>query len=99
VIEKLGNIFDDPSSAGLTCVQTGTIVVKGIEKGEGGEEVFGESKNLIFKQIQVRRILDSKRNTLVYTAYSTRLDKNADQNKSRFKSSLCAVSLYTPSSQ
>lgn len=25
-IEKLGNIFDDPSSASLTCVQTGPII-------------------------------------------------------------------------
>jgi hypothetical protein len=31
--------------------------------------------------------------TAVYVSYSTRLDKNDDANKSRFKSSLCAVNL------
>jgi hypothetical protein len=38
--------------------------------------------------------------TVVYVSYNTRLDKNDDSNKSRFKSSLCAVNLddYSTSS-
>ncbi len=38
--------------------------------------------------------------TAVYVSYNTRLDKSDDSNKSRFKSSLCAVNLddYIPDS-
>ena len=38
--------------------------------------------------------------TAVYVSYNTRLDKGDDSNKSRFKSSLCAVNLddFTTSS-
>ena len=90
-LEKLGNVFDDPSSASIACVKTGPVVVKGVDKSKGGEEVFEESKNLIFKQIRVKRLLDENTNTLVYVSYSTRFDKSNDNNKSRFKSSMCAV--------
>ena len=72
------------------------LLVKGIDQGQGGEEIFGESKNLVFKQIKVRRVFDAEAKVLVYTAFNTRFNKGSDDNKSRFKSSLCAVSLYTP---
>jgi catabolite regulation protein CreA len=98
-IEKLNNIFDDPSSSSLTCAKTGPITFKNIDRSQQGEEVFEESKNLIFKQIRVKRIFDPSSNTLVYTSFSTRFNKGGDDNKSRFKSSLCAVSLYDPSVQ
>lgn len=42
-------------------------------------------------QIRVRRIYDKENNNLVYASFSTRLDKGDDSNKSRFKSSICAV--------
>jgi hypothetical protein len=35
----------------------------------------------------------SRFRTVVYVSYNTRLDKSDDTNKSRFKSSLCAVNL------
>jgi catabolite regulation protein CreA len=57
------------------------------------KEVFKESKSLLFKSLRVQRIYDKERNTLVYVSFNTRLDKNDDSNKSRFKSSLCAVNL------
>ena len=93
VTEKLGgDFFNDPSSSSLTCLQTGPIkVADNIDKSDKGEEVFEESKNLFFKQIRVNRVLDKPTNTLVYSSYTTRLDKGSDSNKSRFKSSLCAV--------
>jgi catabolite regulation protein CreA len=57
------------------------------------KEVFEESRSLLFKTLRVQRIYDQEKNTMVYVSFNTRLDKNDDTNKSRFKSSLCAVSL------
>ena len=94
VTEKLGNIFDDPSSSSLTCVQTAPIdpsALGRISSDQGGEEVFKEDKNLFFKQIRIKRLYDKETNSVVYASFSTRLDKGDDSNKSRFKSSLCAV--------
>lgn len=36
---------------------------------------------------------DKESKAIIYVSYSTRLSKNDDDNKSRFKSSLCAVPL------
>lgn len=66
-------------------------------RGES-QEVFKESKSLLFKSLRVQRIYDKERNTIVYVSFNTRLDKGDDTNNSRFKSALCAVSLGEPSS-
>jgi len=57
------------------------------------EEVFEESKSLFFKTLRVQRIYDQEKNTMVYVSFNTRINKGDDDNKSRFKSSLCAVNL------
>lgn len=41
----------------------------------------------------MQRIYDADKKAVVYVSFNTRLDKSDDANKSRFKSSLCAVSL------
>jgi CreA protein len=88
------NLFSDPTSASLTCAKTGPIkVADNIGKGSSGEQVFEESKSLLFKSLKVQRIYDEEDQTLIYVSYNTRLDKNDDSNKSRFKSSLCAIGL------
>lgn len=88
------DFLSDPSYASVSCVKTGPIkVADNIATGAGGEEVFEESRSLLFKTLRVQRITDADKNTVVYVSFNTRLDKNADSNKSRFKSSLCAVSL------
>jgi CreA protein len=88
------NLFSDPSSASLTCAKNGPIkVADTIVKGTSGEQVFEESKSLLFKSLKVQRIYDEDDKTLIYVSYNTRLDKNDDSNKSRFKSSLCAIGL------
>lgn len=95
--EKLSkDFFNDPSSSSLSCVMTAPPNAKdlaSLSTSDKGEEVFEESKNLIFKSIKVRRVYDKDTNTAVYASYSTRFDKGDDANKSRFKSSLCAVNL------
>jgi catabolite regulation protein CreA len=61
---------------------------------KSGEEVFSEARSLLFKTVRVRRLYDADANALIYVSFSTRFDKNDDANKSRFKSSICAVPLY-----
>ena len=90
--EKLQkDFFNDPSSTALACAQSGPIKVGDISMSAEGEEVFEANRNLFFKQIRVRRVYDKASNNLVYASFSTRLDKGDDSNKSRFKSSICAV--------
>eukprot|EP01038_Epipyxis_sp_PR26KG_P008166 gene8166-11052_t len=94
ITEKLSkDFFNDPSSSSITCVKSGPINLKdsGISLDSSGEEVFEESRNLFFKQIRVNRIYDPQAKTLIYVSFNTRFDKGNDSNKSRFKSSLCAV--------
>lgn len=57
------------------------------------QPVFEEKRSLLFKELRVQRIYDEEKKTLVYVSFNTRLDKNSDSNKSRFKSSISAVSL------
>lgn len=94
--EKLGgNFFNDPAYASVACAKTGKeiSIADTIVTGPGGEEVFQESRSLLFKTLRVQRVYDTETNTVVYVSYNTRFDKNDDTNKSRFKSSLCAVNL------
>uniref|UniRef100_A0A7S3PVU6 Uncharacterized protein n=1 Tax=Chaetoceros debilis TaxID=122233 RepID=A0A7S3PVU6_9STRA len=88
------DFFNDPSFASVACAKTGPIVVAdNIVIGKQGEEVFEENRSLLFKQLKVQRIYDKEKNTVVYVSFNTRLDKNSDDNKSRFKSSTCALGL------
>ena len=56
--EKIGgDFFDDPTSSSLTCVQTGPIDKAALDKikiGGEGEEIFSESKALMFKSVKVK---------------------------------------------
>ena len=88
------DFFTDPSFASVTCVRSGPIsVADNINKEKGGEEVFEEKRSLLFKQLKVQRVYDVEKNTVIYASFNTRLDKGSDDNKSRFKSSICALSL------
>ena len=88
------DFFSDPSVASVGCAKTGPVKMSpSIAKGKGGEEVFEEAKSLLFKTLRVQRLYDEETNTVVYVSFNTRLDKSEDGNKSRFKSSVCAVNL------
>ena len=88
------DFFNDPSFASVACAKTGPIsIADNIGTGKQGEEVFEENRSLLFKQLRVQRIYDKEKNTVIYASFNTRLDKNSDTNKSRFKSSVCAVNL------
>lgn len=96
ITEKIqkGDLFSDPSFASVGCAKTGPVsIADNIAIGKGGEEVFEESRSLLFKTLRVQRIYDKEKNTVVYVSFNTRIDKSTDANKSRFKSSICAVNL------
>jgi catabolite regulation protein CreA len=59
VTEKLSK-GNDPSQASVACARTGTPVsiASNIAKGTGGEEVFEESRSLLFKTLRVQRVYD-----------------------------------------
>jgi len=88
------DFFTEPSYASVTAVKTGPVeVADNIDKSEKGEPVFEEKRSLLFKELRVQRIYDVEKNTVVYVSFNTRLDKSNDTNKSRFKSSITAISL------
>ena len=69
VTEKLakGDIFSDPSQGGLTCSHKGKVVVtKAASTSLDGEEVFSESRSLLFKSLKVRRLVDREGESVVY---------------------------------
>lgn len=67
------------------------VVSAAASTSKDGEEVFSESRSLLFKSLKVRRLVDREGESIVYAVFSQRLDKNEDANNSRFKSALCAV--------
>jgi CreA protein len=90
VIDRLskGNWFENPSNSGISCQQTGPIVIGKIVTSAKGEEVFSQRMSLFFKSIAVRRIYDKSTDTLVYVAYSRQV-KDASA-----KMSLSTIALF-----
>jgi CreA protein len=90
VIDRLtkGNWFENPSNSGISCQQTGPIVIGKIVTGAKGEDVFSQRMSLFFKSIAVRRIYDKTSNSLVYVAYSRQV-KDASA-----KMSLSTIALF-----
>jgi len=79
VIDRLsqGNWFEDPSNASIACRQTGPIVLGDIDRDADGEEVFRESRSLVFKSLRVKRIFDARRQTLVYLVHAAELTQGS----------------------
>ena len=71
-------LAEDKSEASIACRQTGPIVfTKPLRKQE---EIFDVSLSLLFKKLRVVRMVDAKRNTLVYLTYSERVIEGSPQN-------------------
>ncbi|MEJ6004085.1 CreA family protein [Paucibacter sp. AS339] len=71
-------LAEDKSEASIACRQTGPLsFAKPLPRQE---EVFNERASLIFKKLRVVRMVDIKRNTLVYLSYSDRLIEGSPQN-------------------
>lgn len=71
-------LAEDKSDASIACRQTGVIgFAKPLDKQE---EMFSERISLVFKRLRVVRMVDAKRNTLIYLTYSDRLIEGSPQN-------------------
>ena len=44
------------------------------------EEVFSESRSILFKKMRIVRMVDAKRHALVYLTYSDRVIEGSPQN-------------------
>ncbi len=71
-------LAEDPSQFSLACRQVGPITLPA--KLPEDEVVFSENTSLMFKETNIHRFLDSKRNVLVYLAISRRVIEGAPAN-------------------
>jgi CreA protein len=71
-------LAEDTSDAAIACRQVGPITIQG--KLKEGDEVFKESRSLVFKSLQVVRFHDQPNNTLVYLSYSDRVIEGSPKN-------------------
>lgn len=69
---------EDTSDASVACRQVGPISFKG--KIDKQEEVFNARSSFLFKHVRVVRMVDSKRNALVYLVYSDKLIDGSPKN-------------------
>ena len=71
-------VAEDRSEASIACRQVGPVSFARPLRLQ--EEIFSERISLIFKKLRVVRMVDSKRNTLVYLTYADRLIEGSPQN-------------------
>jgi CreA protein len=71
-------VAEDKSEASIACRQIGPIVFA--KPLPAQEDMFSERISLVFKKLRVVRIVDQKRNTLVYLTYSERVIEGSPQN-------------------
>lgn len=71
-------IAEDPTEASIACRQVSDIKFTGPLKQQS--DVFSVSMSLIFKTLHVVRIVDAKRNSLVYLTYSDRVASGSAKN-------------------
>lgn len=72
-------VAEDKSEASIACRQVGPIAFTGKSLAPQ-EEMFSERISLVFKKLRVVRMVDRKRNVLVYLTYSDRLIEGSPQN-------------------
>src|SRR5581483_10327974 len=70
---------EDPSNFSVACRQTGPISVD-ISKLPKDEEAFSERTSIFFKATRIYRVPDTKHNTLVYVAISSKLINGSPAN-------------------
>lgn len=71
-------VAEDKAEASVACRQVADIRFNGTLPRQ--EEVFTERASILFKRIRVVRMVDPKRNTLIYLVYSDRLIEGSPQN-------------------
>ena len=71
-------LAEDRSEASIACRQVGPISFTRPLPEQ--EEVFSERISLVFKKLRIVRMVDRKRNTLMYLTYAERLIEGSPQN-------------------
>ncbi len=71
-------LAEDKSEASIACRQVGPITIA--KPLPQQEEVFNERISLVFKKLRIVRMVDVKRNTLVYLTYADRVIEGSPQN-------------------
>lgn len=71
-------VAEDKSEASIACRQVGPISFAGPLPQQ--EEVFSERISLVFKRLRIVRMVDRKRNALIYLTYSDRVIEGSPQN-------------------
>lgn len=69
---------EDTADAAVACRQVGPISFK--EKIDKQDEVFNARSSFLFKHVRVVRMVDVKRNTLVYLVYSDKIIDGSPKN-------------------
>ena len=71
-------VAEDKAEASIACRQVGPISFpKPLPRQE---EVFNERISLVFKKLRIVRMVDAKRNALVYLTYSDRVIEGSPKN-------------------
>ncbi|MGK5027869.1 CreA family protein [Janthinobacterium sp. RB2R34] len=71
-------LAEDKADASVACRQVGPLQFNG--KLPRQEEVFSERASIFFKHVRVVRMVDPKRNALIYLVYSDRLIDGSPKN-------------------
>jgi len=72
-------LAEDPSRFSIACRQVGPISTD-INTLKDKEKVYSEHTSIFFKHTHVYRLIDKKRNTLVYLAISDKIIEGSPQN-------------------
>ena len=72
-------LAEDRSEASIACAATGPVQFAAGPLPQQ-QEVFSERTSILFKRLRVVRIVDAKRNALVYLTYSEKLIEGSPQN-------------------
>lgn len=73
-------LAENPSDVSLACRQVGPIDAAAITKLKDRDEVFSQRTSIIFKSTQVVRMVDRKRNVLIYLTYSDKIIEGSPKN-------------------
>ncbi|MDP1650382.1 MAG: CreA family protein [Rubrivivax sp.] len=71
-------VAEDRAEASIACRQVGPISFPRALPQQ--EEVFSERMSILFKKLRIVRMVDTRRNTLVYLTYSERVIEGSPQN-------------------
>lgn len=77
-VKGMVGLATDTSDASVACRQVGEVAFARPVKAQ--EDVFSESSSPLFKKVRVVRMVDAKRNALVYLVYSDKLVDGSPKN-------------------